>query len=964
MARRRKRVSAQDLLTMARRAVDEVAEADNRDAAAAQVMEMGHGRALALAVLELASSAPADVTAAFVRAGLRNGDTEMARAAAELLGSISASDAAIDVLQESFQMHDPRVRSRAVDAIEGFEDPVVLSFLADALKDESTAVRRSASSQLSLLIASRYHPLSQITIAALGDPDSALASAVLSNDDDQVREQVAQAIGFINSDVMLPTLTRLSDDPDEEVRQEAVLALAAIGTATAVQKMGACLNDPNFRVASVVLDMLAARLGAGSAALLEYLKAAMKHDRPEVRRQAVLMFDRFRPDQVAEVLGAATHDSDFEVARRAADVMNGLGVSIGVDWLADGLAGRAADKRTPLIWETGNLGESRSADVAPILEGVLRRGSSSDKLHAIAELVRLKDIGTSAAMRAVLDDRNENVRSRTADALSVSGDAELLVSVADSHIDPMLRRRAIEALMHNPGGRRSGAALSGASEFESARTQGMELFSLFLRALTDADEGVQQYACEAIRRYAQRIHMLPVPATIEALERIADDDRASFLMQEEATHAIETVRDIKMPTFIADTVEDVRQWLHNLAGQAEAIQWDAGSGAYALAGVQAPVLEGWAGYGLSGRTMAALQQAVSAGAPVDAETIHPLLNALSKDIARAADCLGCAARALAAIGLDASERYLSTWSEALGIPIASKWDADAAGYARAIERARQAAVVDVARACGATDAIRSAAACDDDWIALYALAALGEPDERMLPLCRRYAEDAAYARPVGTACIALMRTGTAAASDSMAAALRVTDVDTRVALTQHLALAAQTDGVADALHAHLTGVESPDTGALAMALALHAAGGAVDTAAEASPDDTERRCASLALRTMRGEVAAADELEALLRNGDIEARHTVAHYLSIARVRSATSVFAGVQEHALPMPTRMLCAASALRRGRSPLGWFNKVLKGMPGAERAVGITYFCRAVEDSIALMLHCADVNVGRFV
>ena len=72
MATRRKRVSAQDMLAMARKAVDEVIGADNRDATAAQVLELCQGRALAQAVLELASGATDDVTAAFVRAGLRN----------------------------------------------------------------------------------------------------------------------------------------------------------------------------------------------------------------------------------------------------------------------------------------------------------------------------------------------------------------------------------------------------------------------------------------------------------------------------------------------------------------------------------------------------------------------------------------------------------------------------------------------------------------------------------------------------------------------------------------------------------------------------------------------------------------------------------------------------------------------------------------------------------------------------
>ena len=258
MARRR-RLSTQELIAVARRAVDEIAAAGDVDAAAASMLERAHGAALKQAILETSVSAPDRITGAVVAAAVHSGEPELTRAAADLLGDISKGPHALDVLRACFTSDDASVRGRAVDALEGYHDPAVLELLSGALLDEATSVRRSATGAVGLLMAARYHPLSAPTIAQMSDPTSRLARAILENEDVHVRRQGAQALGFVPSDVLLPVIARLCEDEDVEVRQEAVLALAAIGSPAAIDLMGRRLSDESYRVASSVLDMLAAR---------------------------------------------------------------------------------------------------------------------------------------------------------------------------------------------------------------------------------------------------------------------------------------------------------------------------------------------------------------------------------------------------------------------------------------------------------------------------------------------------------------------------------------------------------------------------------------------------------------------------------------------------------------------------------------------------------------------------------
>jgi len=549
MARRRD-TSRQELTALAREAVQEVERADDPEAAAEQVLGRIPDLEVRLLVVELSFTAPDRVSCALVGAALRSGEPELARAAADVLVNVSESPAAVGVLREAFQIPDAGVRRRAVEAVEGFRDPAVLPLLADALGDESDSVQRAAIGTIGLLVGTRTHPLREAVLGELSDPHSALSQAVATSPDVHVRRQALQGLAFADSDQVLPTVEAMCTDEDPEVRQEAALCLAAIGTQTATQMLGAMLSDESHQVASSVLDMLAALLGGASPDFLAYLKRAVKHAQPAVRRHGVLMLNRFDADQVAPVLEEATRDPDFEVARGAAEMLRRYRPDSELGWLADEMAGQRAGERALTVWEAGNIGletapaagkqaEGRTDALVPMLERALREGSPSDKVHAINELAGLVDIADSPAMRAALEDPDPGVCSRAADALQYTRDAGLLKRVGASHQDPLVRRVATEVLLHDPGGPARRGRVGRDIAFTSMRTASPELFGHFLSAIEDPDEGVRQIACGAVRQYAQSTGLLPVRATLRAVERLAEDESVSYLMREDAAHAAE-----------------------------------------------------------------------------------------------------------------------------------------------------------------------------------------------------------------------------------------------------------------------------------------------------------------------------------------------------------------------------------------------------------------------------------------
>jgi len=996
---RRTRLSSSQVAAFARQAVDKVEEAEDTQAAAEGVLEDAPDAGLRQAIVEMSAAAADHVTAAVVRAALGRGEPYLARIAADLLLDTSDSPFAYRVLEECLDSEDATVRCRAVEGLEAFSDPKAVGLLSRALTDDADVVRRSATVALGIIVGTMHHPLRAAVLEQLADTQSELSRGILANGDVQVRRQAAQGLAFAGSEVPLTVLRALSHDEDTEVRQEVVLALQVIGTEEAGELMAECLHDASYRVASTVLDALAAQLGANSAAFLEQLKRAMKHPVAEVRRHAVLMLSRFSGAEVADVLRAAAGDADFEVARRAGELLRRVWGDRQVDWLEREMQRQAAGGKAFSVWEAGNIGlgaevgtgpaasarsAARADAVAPMLEQVLRDGSPSDRVHAMGELATLVDIGDSPTMQAALDDDDSSVRSRAADTLTYTRNAGLLARVLQSHPDAQVRRRAVAALVGNPGGPKLAGSLTSRVSFASTRTVGLPLFGCFLRALSDQDAGVVQTACAAIRECAQTVGLCPVRETVAELERLANDDSLSFLLQEEAANAADVVEKTGAADLVADAAEAVLEWRGGIAREAHSVAYSGGGRGFGLdAGIDTEVVERWIrDYRLSDADADGLRRAVAQGTGLEPKAAGRVLYGLTRDLQSALDCMAHAARVLALIGQAGLAERVEKWSAALQVSPGLNWGPGhtVGTLLQRLRRARMNARLEVQLALqaigssfadeGVQDLVRD----EDDWLRLMAfsrmsLAPANGHADRVISQCREHCDDEEYAEPVGRCAIMLLRAGRQDAVELVRRSLAAADTDLRLALCQLLLIAAQEDAVAAALGEYLVGQPMADVSMLCMALALRGAGNGLDGVqlpeVPETADDEELACAALALGAMENDAESARRLVALLRSGRPKERYCSVQYLSLARVRSAIPTLASVRDQDVPALLRGLCGATLVRHGYGRgLTWFHKALESTGSQMDARFLALLCRAIEDIIPLMLNCRDVNVGRFV
>jgi len=467
-------------------------------------------------LVEMAAGAPDPVTAAFIQAAVRTGSAQLARAAADMLLDIRDPESARQSISLCLASSDSAVRHRAVEALETLREPAALDMLAASLGSDDAGVRRSATSILGLILGSKYHPLKEMLLARLEDTQSDLHRLILEGSEVNVRREVAQALGFSASSRVLPILRALSRDPDEQTRREVVLALSAQPAEGAVDILEGMLDDPDAVVVASALDVLATRLGWDSQRLLQLVRGTLKHPLPEVRLHAVMMLDRFRPEDARQAALEAARDRDFEVRRSATALLRRLGAPLPAE--AEGEPG--ADEESLIIWEAGNLGiegagsragASAAGEAIAVLERVALSGSRSGRIQAISELQQLRDIADSPGLQKGVNDPDDAVRSRAAASLAYTRDAALLVGLLVGHPDVLVRREALRRLAENPSGRRGTAPQRASTTFTSTRTLGMELFGPLLAGLEDADEGVRQLACEAIGRYVEFRLPMPVP---------------------------------------------------------------------------------------------------------------------------------------------------------------------------------------------------------------------------------------------------------------------------------------------------------------------------------------------------------------------------------------------------------------------------------------------------------------------
>ncbi|HEX5735802.1 MAG TPA: M56 family metallopeptidase [Blastocatellia bacterium] len=202
-------------------------------------------------------------------------------------------------------------------------------------------------------------------------------------------------------------------DPDPEVREQALNALAQVGGSAAVEALKQAITSDDWRVRKQAAWGLGLRGGQGSTDLLI---AALRDQHPDVREQAAWALGLKGGRSAVEPLIAALKDQDERVRSQAAWALGMKGDNSAVAGLIAALRDSSAQVRSQAAWALGMKGNDESVDGLIV---ALKDASAQVRTQAAWAL------GMKGAQRAIeplnaaMKDENRQVRQNAAWALGM-----------------------------------------------------------------------------------------------------------------------------------------------------------------------------------------------------------------------------------------------------------------------------------------------------------------------------------------------------------------------------------------------------------------------------------------------------------------------------------------------------------------------------------------------------------------
>ena len=297
----------------------------------------------------------------------RDADENVRRAAIEHITYLE-DDRVVPTLVDALGNAPPRVRAAAAAALAQVDGPTALPHLLGALGDSDSWVRYFAARSIgkhgyvesldAIAAAANNDAASHVRIAAvdsLGQIEGPGAVAVLTSfvesPDPDLARTALKSLGNIKHPDALPSLLEALRSPDARLRIESLQALGARGSVEAITQMQwTAAADPDEQVAQAAIDALARlatteaidalvdltadpkRREASVDALarlaeqkIEAIGNGLNHTQPSVRRAIVDALRRMKHPAASNVLSGALDDEDASVRLAAVNALAYLG---------------------------------------------------------------------------------------------------------------------------------------------------------------------------------------------------------------------------------------------------------------------------------------------------------------------------------------------------------------------------------------------------------------------------------------------------------------------------------------------------------------------------------------------------------------------------------------------------------------------------------------------------------------
>ena len=405
-------------------------------------MNQGFRRAAALLLFLAAPSLAPAARLSFedLLANLKSPNAKTRQDAAESLGKSRRREA---VAHLAPLVHDPeaKVRMEVVKALRQLREPAAVPALVTSLRDGDAAIREEAIGTLVEMYVDRERTsavsrfldlfsdeFDRSSIAPhVADPSvvQGLAQA-LRDEDKDIREEAALALGILNGTAALKNLAAALQDPEPGVRGAAATAIGKIGTVQDGRALVPLLSDSSAAVRHRALQAIGVlKVAEAGPALREMYEA---NRRKELGLRVLEALSRVGDPSQADLFQQLVPDPDPAKRRLAVE---GLGRISGAANLAAFKKDYQREKNEE-VKLAYSFAMARMGDRAFLDTIVLSLPSRTLGTRARSYLVEMGH-GVVGELYPYLKDPDADVRAVLCDILGTSGDADTI-----PHLTPLL----------------------------------------------------------------------------------------------------------------------------------------------------------------------------------------------------------------------------------------------------------------------------------------------------------------------------------------------------------------------------------------------------------------------------------------------------------------------------------------------------------------------------------------------
>ncbi len=350
-----------------------------------------------------------------------------------LLPLLSHGIAVASSVAECLSDPDPSVRALACDALARIGDTSPVPRLFELLGDADPHVTQCAAA----------------AIQSLGSEDTErLALQASRATDVRVRRSGLRIVAYFGYASAIDVLVEAIGEPNDRIRDAAILGLASVDDPRATDALIATLNQSSAHTRATAMRALGQ--ARAQPRTIEALRAGLQDPDAWVRYFACQGLSRIKDTESADKIAGLMGDPAGQVRVAVIEALAVLRGARSLDALHRAATGKDPDlQRAALL----GLGQVKDVSSLPVLREALGSMDPSTRLVAVSAVAGYDLNHVAEDLRGALSDADDSVRSSAVALLAANPDVEGTRILVPYLTEPALQSRLVEALSRPSEGR-------------------------------------------------------------------------------------------------------------------------------------------------------------------------------------------------------------------------------------------------------------------------------------------------------------------------------------------------------------------------------------------------------------------------------------------------------------------------------------------------------------------------------